>query len=145
MKSGDYMIHVFVEKCKDIRVKENTTVDPMVFVECLGQKQYSSAKDDIGGVAEMTWSEHLFCEPRGVDKQDAEEAKIKIKLMDKGFFKDVLLGEFEFDMSYIYFMKDHVLLHKWLALSNPNAENFSEIAAYLKVSISVSAAGDEQV
>ena len=50
----------------------------MVFVECLGQKQYSSAKDDIGGVAEMTWSEHLFCEPRGVDKQDAEEAKKSI-------------------------------------------------------------------
>ena len=36
MKSGDYMIHVFVEKCKDIMVEPDSTVDPMVFVECLG-------------------------------------------------------------------------------------------------------------
>ena len=99
----------------------------------------------ISGTAEITWNEHLFMEPRGVDRQDAEDAKIRIKVMDKGFFKDVLLGEFDFDMSFIYFKKDHVLLHKWLALSNPAGENFSDITAYLKVSISVSASGDEQV
>ena len=63
--------------------------------------------------------------------------------MDKGLFKDVLIGEFEFDLSFIYFMKDHVMLHKWLALSNPHGD-FSAIAAYLKVSISVSCQGDEQ-
>lgn len=48
-------------------------------------------------------------------------------------------------MAYIYFMKDHALLHKWLALSNPNSENFNEVAGYLKLSISVSTSGDEQI
>ena len=38
MQSGDYMIHVFVEKIKEINVPENSTVDPMVVVEVLGQK-----------------------------------------------------------------------------------------------------------
>ena len=42
-------------------------------------------------------------------------------------------------------MKDHSLLHKWLALSNPGSENYNEVAGYLKISISVSAAGDQQV
>jgi hypothetical protein len=42
-------------------------------------------------------------------------------------------------------MKDHSLLHKWLALSNPAAENFNEVAAYLKLSISVSTRGDKQI
>jgi hypothetical protein len=64
--------------------------------------------------------------------------------MDKGLFKDVLIGEFEFDLSFIYFMKDHVMLHKWLALSNPHGDDFAVIQAYLKVSISVSCQGDEQ-
>ena len=87
----------------------------------------------------------MFAEPRGVDKKEAEDSKIKLKLLDKGFFKDDLIGEFEFDLSFIYFMKNHVMLHKWIALANPSGPNPSDIAGYLKLSISVSASGDEQV
>jgi hypothetical protein len=83
-------------------------------------------------------------EPKKVEKEAAESGKILIKLMDKGLFKDKLIGEFEFDMSFIYFMKDHTMFHKWLALSNPHGEDFAKIAAYLKISISVSCEGDEQ-
>ena len=123
---------------------ENDTVDPLIVVECLGQKQYTSAKENISGVGEVVWNEHLFLEPKQVEKESAESAKILIKLMDKGLFKDKLIGEFEFDLSFIYFKKEHTMFHKWLALSNPHGENFAEIAAYLKVSISVSCQGDEQ-
>lgn len=65
--------------------------------------------------------------------------------MDKGYFKDALIGVYEFDIAYIYFMKDHSLMHKWLAMSNPNSESFNEVTAYLKLSITVAATGDEQV
>lgn len=65
--------------------------------------------------------------------------------MDKGYFKDALIGAYEFDVTYIYFMKDHALMHKWLALSNPNSENFNEVAGYLKISITIAATGDEQI
>jgi len=65
-------------------------------------------------------------------------------LLDKGFFKNTHIGKFDFDLSYIYFMEKHTLLHKWIALSNPEAEDFSEITAYVKISISVTASGDEQ-
>jgi hypothetical protein len=111
MKRGDYMIHIFVEKAKEIKVPENSTVDPLIEITCLGQKKYTSAKDDIGGLGEVVWTEHLFLEPRNVEKQEAEDAKIVIKLNDKGFLKDTMIGQFEFDLSYIYFMKDHLLLH----------------------------------
>jgi len=37
MRAGDYMIHVFVEKIKEINMPKGCdTVDPMVQVECLG-------------------------------------------------------------------------------------------------------------
>jgi len=42
-------------------------------------------------------------------------------------------------------MKDHALLHRWIALSNPNSENFSEITGYLKISINVTCTGDESI
>lgn len=74
-----------------------------------------------------------------------EAAKISIRLLDKGYFKDALIGMYEFDVAYIYFMKQHLLLHKWIALSNPQSPNFNEVTGYLKISISVAASGDEQV
>jgi hypothetical protein len=40
-------------------------------------------------------------------------------------------------------MKDHSLMHKWLALSNPSSENFNEVSGYLKLSITIAATGDE--
>jgi hypothetical protein len=45
--------------------------------------------------------------------------------MDKGFYKDVMIGSFDFDLSFIYFMKDHLMLHQWIALSNPNSDDYS--------------------
>ena len=30
MKRGDYMIHVYIEKAKDLKCPEDSTVDPLV-------------------------------------------------------------------------------------------------------------------
>jgi len=77
--------------------------------------------------------------------EDIESAKISIKLMDKGYFKDAIIGLYEFDIAYIYFMKEHSLMHTWLAMSNPSSESFNEVSAYMKLSITIAATGDEQV
>jgi len=62
LKRGDYMIHVFLEKVKEIKTEPGCTVDPIFEVTCLNQKQYSSAKSKIGGISEVVYSEHLFLE-----------------------------------------------------------------------------------
>ena len=84
-------------------------------------------------------------EAKNIEKDKAESTKIMIKLMDKGMFKDCLIGEFEFDLSFIYLKPDHVMLHQWIALSNPHGDNWADISCYMKLSISVSVTGDEQV
>ena len=71
--------------------------------------------------------------------------KVNIKLMEKGVFKDAMFGMFEFDFSYIYFLENHTMLHKWVALSNPASEDFSAVSGYIKLSISIYGAGDEPV
>lgn len=84
-------------------------------------------------------------EAHGVEKKAAEQGKLKLRLVDKGIFKNELIGEFEFDISQIYFKKDHALLHKWIALSDPYGDDYSEITGYLKVSISITCTGDEAI
>lgn len=66
-------------------------------------------------------------------------------MLDKGYFKDALLGFYEFDLTYIYFMKDHSLMHRWLALSNPSSDKYNEVTGYLKLSITIAGSGDEQI
>ena len=115
------MVHVFIEKIKEIQCPEDCTLDPMVGIECFNIKKYTHAKSDYYGINKLVYNEHLFIEKSNVEKKEAKDAKIIIKLYDKGLLRNVVLGTFEFDLSYIYFMKDHLLLHKWLALSNPTS------------------------
>jgi hypothetical protein len=88
MKRGDYRIHIYVEKAKDLKVPEDSTIDPLVEISCLNLKQYSTVKEKIGGIGETVWNEHLFLEPMNVEKQSADEAKISLKILDKGYLKN---------------------------------------------------------
>jgi hypothetical protein len=64
-------------------------------------------------------------------------------LLDKGYFKQAIIGMYEFDIAWVYFHPKRSILHKWIGLSNPEAASFNEVAGYLKLSISVATAGDE--
>ena len=77
--------------------------------------------------------------------EDIEQAKIEVRVLDKGYFKDAVIGAYEFDIAFIYFMQKHSLLHRWIALSNPESPSFNEVTGYLKLSISVTTKGDETI
>lgn len=74
-----------------------------------------------------------------------EMETITIKVMNKGIFRDEMIGTYEFDMTTVYFKDKHVIQHQWIALFNPEGEDFSEITGNLKISIAVQGPGDEQV
>jgi len=56
-----------------------------------------------------------------------------------------MLGYYEFDLTQIYQMENHALMHKFLVMNNPDGEDFGEVTAYLKVSITVSGGDDVPV
>lgn len=68
--------------------------------------------------------------------------KIKITLLHKGVFKNVQVGLFEFDFSYIYFMNEHALKHKWVAVSNTTGDDYDKVSGFLKLSLSIHGASD---
>ena len=49
-----------------MKCPEGNTVDPLVEVVVLGDKKFTSSKNDISGTSVVTWNEHLFFEPRNV-------------------------------------------------------------------------------
>jgi hypothetical protein len=102
MKRGDYMIHIFVERAKNLLVDAEDKIDPIVQINCLGERKFTKAQEDIGNTDIAIWDEHLFFEPKNKEVEDLEKAKVAIKLMDKGFFKDALIGYYEFDLTYLY-------------------------------------------
>lgn len=109
MKRGDYMIHVMVEQAKNLKVPDGDVIDPIVEVSCLGERKFTKALDDINNTGIAIWNEHIFFEPKNVEAARLEKGTIELKLMDKGFFKDALIGYYQFDLSYIYLKDQHAL------------------------------------
>jgi len=142
MKRGDYMVHIYIEQAKKLKVEAGDTVDPLVEVACMGSKKFTTAKAGIDNMMETTWGEHIFLDFKNKEEAELEQGKITFRMMDKGMFKDELIGYYEFDMSYIYLQPQHAILHKWVVMSNPNSDNFSEVTAYFKMSIAINGQHD---
>ena len=82
-------------------------------MKCLGDKKFTSAKDDITRTSVIQWAEHIFFEKNNVvslnsnskfqSVDEISESKLQLRVMNKGFFKDDTIGSYEFDLSYLYF------------------------------------------
>jgi hypothetical protein len=66
MKTGDYMIHVYIVSGKNFKSDDCETINPVITVECCGETKYTSAKSDepTGSSKAINWKEHIFFEPR---------------------------------------------------------------------------------
>jgi hypothetical protein len=43
MKRGDYMIHIYVEQAKNLKIEADDVVDPIVEIKCMGQRKFTTA------------------------------------------------------------------------------------------------------
>lgn len=111
----------------------------------MGKKKYTSCKNDISSRASVTWSEHIFFEPKDLNERDIQNGKLKIRVLDQQMLKNTVIGVYEMDLSYIYFKEKHAVFDQWIGISNPTSQNYNELSGYLKISVSVIGPGDEQV
>lgn len=145
IKKGDYMIHLLVQTARNLQIANEDTVDPIIQAECFGKKKWTSVKNDIGSNASVSWNEHIFFEPKNLTSEDILNQKLKIKILDKRMLKNAIIGNYEIDLSFIYFKDDHVILNQWVGLSNTSSKKFNELSGYLKISVSVIGPDDNQV
>ena len=62
---------------------------------------------------------------------------IDIRVLNRGFLKNELIGMATFALSTVYFKEKHKVEHRWIALENPDAEDFENMKGLLKISGSV--------
>lgn len=115
-------------------------------IKVFGATKCSTIKKAVGSVSTVLWHDHFFFEQSNCTVEDIEKATILIELRDKRFLvSDSLIGSYSMDLTYVYLQKDHALVHKWIALANPQSEDFSRMRGFLKLGVSVLGEGDQQV
>lgn len=107
VKKGDYLVHVFIQEARHLRMKGADTVDPIVQVNCFDKDKFTTANKDISTNVSVQWSEHVFFEPKNLTEIDLQNAKINITVFDQQLFKNTMVGTYELDVAYVYFQDKH--------------------------------------
>ena len=144
---GSYRIHVFVENGRALMPPEGrSTSDPVVTVKVFDQHKSTKALDDVGNASIVYWGEHIYFEVPNMTPEHFHDSKITIEVRDHcSLWKDALMGVYELDMMYVYSQPKHAIFHRWIVLSNPEAEDFEVLRGYLKLGISVLHSEDKPV
>jgi hypothetical protein len=117
-----------------------------VILTVFNQKKYTKPKETVASTSVIHWREHFFFTQTNLSILDIENSKVSIEVRNHKFIqKDSLIGLFEFDLTYLYYQPNHAIVHRWIALSNPDSPDFQKIRGHIKLGISVQNEGDDDV
>ena len=146
MKKGDYSIHILIEELTSLQpISPGHIPNPIVQINCFNQSKHTE-KTKIP-CDSYIFDEHFYFEKTDLTVEQLDSSKILIEVYDSSHSskrKDYF-GVYEFDIEYIYGMKNHCLKNHWLVLSNPESNDMTKIRGYLKLSISVLHDSDPRV
>ena len=146
MKKGDYSVHILVEEVKSLpQLNEDHLPYPIVKLTVFNKsKRTEKTKLPCDN---YVYDEHFYFEKANLTVEQLDSSKIIIEVYDSSFSKKRkdYYGIIEFDLEYIYSMKNHCLNNHWIALSNPESNEITKIRGYLKISISVLHDSDPRV
>ena len=98
MPSGDFMIHVFVESVKNLKADNAedgaSPFDAIVQIDCCSETKYSTVMKNslYDSENEEYLGEHFFFEPRNLSSDQIQSEVVVIKIMEKAFLKNSLIG-----------------------------------------------------
>ena len=80
VESGDYQIQVHIIEARDLVAKDlEGTSDPVVYVNVFDEQQCTEVKEKC---LNAVWDELFIINKRALDKDDFEDAILKIDIMD---------------------------------------------------------------
>ena len=140
-QSGDYQIRARIIEVRDLQPMDvNGVCDPVISVECLGQRQHTVVKLKQ---LSCVFDEYLYFNFKKLDKETVQQGSITISVFDadgpgssanrssiaRAF--DDLIGFFSVDIPYVYYQPDHELKRKWVALIGSGTTNSDCIQGYV--------------
>lgn len=102
MDPGDYTLHLFFQKAKDLEIDAEDAVNVNIEVEVQGRKEISNVIKNVTSSTVCNFGHHIFIELFKQSVAQLEQTKIMIKLCEKGFFKASPIGQVELDLTFIY-------------------------------------------
>ena len=136
MKDGDYQIQVHIIEARDLKPENlDGTSDPIVYVECLDQKQNTKV---IYQKLNCVFDDVLIFNFKNIARETVEDGIIRISVMDANsvpMLKNTMIGAYTFDATAVYFSKDHEIYRKWVALMDDEDPEDLGVQGYLKLSV----------
>ena len=144
IKDGDYSCHIHLIEARDLKAENwDGTSDPVVYVECFGQKQNSQT---IHGVTSCVYDEVLIFQMKGLTTEDVENGIISISVKDANSvpaMKSKMIGSWTIDATGIYLRPDHELHRQWIALMDDEDVEDVGVQGYLKLSVQLVGPGEK--
>lgn len=147
IKDGDYQIQVHIIECRDLKAENaDGTSDPIVFVECFGQKRNTIV---IKQCTSCVFDELFIFNMKNIDKEAFEEGMIRISCFDSTIMsmiggKNKMIGSYAIDATMVYTMnKDHELYRQWVPLIDDEDPEDVGVQGYMKISISIVGPGEK--
>ena len=147
LKKGDYRVHVFLEQVRSLCPSEGSdTSDPVFIISAFNTSKSTKSFEKVGSESIVSINEHIFIDGFHKIPEEINNERISIQVRDhSSMLTDIMLGGYEMDMTYLYSLPDHSLVHQWIILSNPDSETFSDLKGYLKIGISVMHEDDKAI
>jgi hypothetical protein len=145
---GDYQIIIHIIEARDLKPvdTENGTADPVV----LAKLEFPSSvvpmyqnTDRKVNTLNPVWDYTMIFRQQGLPASEAKMGILSIMVKDANIAsRDVMIGQFDFNLSMIYARKNHEYFQQWCALMDPTGES-EEQAGYLRVNVTCLVNGDE--
>lgn len=136
MKKGDYSVHILIEEVKNLISKNEDIPYPIIKISV--NNTTKRTKEVNTKVDTYFYGEHFYYDCLDMNNATLDSAKITIEVYDKEYSDRCdYLGIYEFDFNFVYSSPEHALKNYWVALANPESDDFSKIRGYLRFSISI--------
>jgi hypothetical protein len=148
LRDGDYQIIVHCIEARDLKPvdTENGTADPVV----LAKLEFPSSvipsyqnTDRKVNTLNPVWDYTMIFRQAGLPASEARMGILSLMVKDANITqRDVMIGQFDFNLDMIYRRKNHEYFQQWCALMDPTGES-EEQQGYLRVNVTVLIGGDE--
>jgi hypothetical protein len=142
IKSGDYQVVVHIIEVRDLKsMDDNGLSDPIVLVECMGQRANTHTEHQKLSVA---FDSTFIFNYQDLHKNEVDVGVLKIDVMDENkVCRNSTIGGYHFDISHIYAQKHHEMHRQWVALADVSNPVDTTITGFVRLSISVTGPGDK--
>ena len=97
-----------IETGADLTLDGDDSVDPLVKVKWCGKEGQSGTKSAVSRTTLVKWDEHVFLESGKLSKEEINDSRLEIEIMNYGFFKSEQIGCYSMATASLYSLKSKV-------------------------------------